>query len=157
MPHIITGEIRKEPFTKEGNGNNGPWKMYAIDLSERYKDKDGNPQYTNYRATFFSNEKTRDWYDEAFQLGRVVSVSCEVLAINQREGNDGKIYISLEPQRPNLVFSQRGESSGGNGQQRQQQQNSRPQQQPQQQQSAPQQPRQQQNNATRDFDDDIPF
>ena len=52
--HVITGEIRKEPFTREGQGAKGAWKMYAVDFSERYKDKDGNPQYTNYRAVFFA-------------------------------------------------------------------------------------------------------
>lgn len=156
MPHIITGEIRKAPYTKEGNGNKGPWKMYAVELSERYKDKDGNPQYTNYRATFFSNDATRAWYDEAFQVGKVISISCDVLAINQRE-HEGNIYITLEPQRPNLVFSQR-EPQHGSGQQRQPQQ--------QRQQSAPRtqqqqqggwgQPQQPQNSGS-GFDDDIPF
>lgn len=50
--HVITGEIRKEPRIKEtGNG-----KLYVVELSERYKDREGNWQYTNY--TFFFNAKT---------------------------------------------------------------------------------------------------
>lgn len=149
MSHTITGEIRKEPFTREGQGNNGPWKMFAIDLSERYKDRDGEWQYTNYRVTFFSNEKTREWYEDAFQVGRVISISCDVLAVTQREGNDGKIYVSLEPQRPNLVFSQRSQQGQGQQQPRQQQQ--------QQQSRPPQQQQQQRQSQTMDFDNDIPF
>lgn len=140
--HVITGEIRKEPFTREGQGAKGAWKMYAVDFSERYKDKDGNPQYTNYRAVFFANENTRQWYDEAFQQGKVVSISAETLAVNQRE-KDGVIYITLEPQMPRLVFSQRG----GGQSQGQQQSQPRQQQQPRQQAPAPQ----------NQYDDDIPF
>lgn len=142
--HVITGEIRKEPFTREGNGAKGAWKMYAVDLSERYKDKDGQPQYTNYRAVFFANDNTRQWYDEAFQMGKVVSISAETLAVNQRE-KDGVIYVTLEPQMPRLIFSQRGSGSA-------------PQQQPRQ--NTQQQPRQQQKSAPpqqNQFDDDIPF
>ena len=54
--HVITGQIRRAPFTKEGQNANGSWKMFAVDLSERYKDKDGQSQYTNYRAVFFAKE-----------------------------------------------------------------------------------------------------
>lgn len=144
MPHIITGEIRKDVYTKEGSGNKGNWKMYAVELSERYKDKDGQSQYTNYRATFFANDNMRQWYDEAFQKGKVISISCDVLAVNQREHN-GTIYTTLEPQMPKLVFSQRSSDNGssnrqGNagGQQQQQKPHGN-------------------NQPPMDFDDDIPF
>ena len=148
--HIITGEIRKEPRVKQmPNGST----LYVVELSERYKDKDGNWQYTNY--SFFFNAKTeglKGWYDEAFQVGKVISLSCDTLRIETREYN-GKMYSSLMPGGfANLIFSQRGESQqqyqqrtqGGWGQQQQNQ--------PQQ----PQQPRQR-NQPPMDFDDDIPF
>ncbi|QGH76953.1 hypothetical protein [Escherichia phage BEK12B] len=149
--HIITGEIRKEPRVKQmPNGST----LYVVELSERYKDKDGNWQYTNY--SFFFNAKTeglKGWYDEAFQVGKVISVSCDTLRIETREYN-GNLYSSLMPGGfANLIFSQRGESQqqyqqrtqGGWGQQQQQNQ-----------QQQPQQPRQS-NQPPMDFDSDIPF
>ena len=142
--HVITGQIRRAPFTKEGANSNGNWKMFAVDLSERYKDKDGQSQYTNYRAVFFAKESMLDWYNEAFQEGKVVSVSAESLAVDVRD-KDGKTYVTVNMNNPRLEFSQRGDS--------QPQQNNRQQQhQQQQQRQQPQQPKLQQN-----FEDDIPF
>lgn len=138
--HVITGQIRRAPFTKEGANANGNWKMFAVDLSERYKDKDGQSQYTNYRAVFFAKESMLDWYNEAFQEGKVVSVSAESLSVDVRD-KDGKTYVTINMNNPRLEFSQRGEGI--------QQQPGKQQQQQQQQQ---QQPKQQQN-----FEDDIPF
>ncbi|QXV80565.1 single-stranded DNA binding protein [Escherichia phage IsaakIselin] len=139
--HVITGEIRKEPRIKEtANG-----KLYVVELSERFKDREGQWQYTNY--TFFFNAKTdgmRGWYDEAFQQGKVISVSCETLKAEMREYN-GNTYVTLQAADfPKLLFSQRGE--GGAPQQQSQ---------PRQQQTQ-QQPRQN-NEPPIDFDDDIPF
>lgn len=141
--HIITGEIRKEPRVKQmPNGST----LYVVELSERYKDKDGNRQYTNY--SFFFNAKTEGlngWYAEAFQVGKVISVSCDTLRIETREYN-GKMYSSLMPGGfANLIFSQRGE-----GQPKQQQGELG---QPQQQQQQPKQS----NQPPIDFDSDIPF
>lgn len=140
--HVITGEIRKEPRIKEtANG-----KLYVVELSESYKDREGQRQYTNY--TFFFNAKTdgmRGWYDEAFQQGKVISVSCDTLKPEIREYN-GNTYVTLQPAGfPNLVFSQRG---GAPVQQQMDmgQQPRQPQQQPRQNQEPP-----------IDFDDDIPF
>lgn len=136
--HVITGELRKEPRTKQmQNGT-----LYIVELSESFKNRDGEREYTNY--TFFFNDGGKQglqsWYAEAFQLGRVISVSCEQLKIELREHN-GTTYKSLQAADfPKLIFSQR---SGGA---------------PQGQQSAPQQqqaPRQPQ--PQKDFDDDIPF
>lgn len=135
--HIITGEIRKEPRVKQGQ--NGT--LYIVELSERYKDREQQWQYTNY--TFFFNAKSdglNGWYQEAFQVGKVISVSCETLRIESRE-YDGKIYNTLQAGGfANLVFSQRGASQA-------------------QQQSAPRQQQQQRQNSEPpiDFDDDIPF
>ena len=137
--HVITGEIRKEPRVKEtANG-----KLYVVELSERYKDRDQQWQYTNY--TFFFNAKSdgmKGWYDEAFQVGKVISVSCETLRIESRE-YEGKVYNTLQAGGfANLIFSQRG---GGQA----------PQQQSQPRQQAPRQ--QASNEPPIDFDDDIPF
>ena len=137
--HVITGQIRRAPFTKEGQNANGSWKMFAVDLSERYKDKDGQTQYSNYRAVFFAKESMLDWYNEAFQEGKVVSVSAESLGVDVRD-KDGKTYVTINMNNPRLEFSQRGESGGQHQQQQQQQQ---------QQQRQPQQQQQ--------FDSDIPF
>ena len=142
--HVITGQIRRAPFTKEGQNANGNWKMFAVDLSERYKDKDGQAKYSNYRAVFFAKESMLDWYNEAFQEGKVVSVSAESLAVDVRD-KDGKTYVTINMNNPRLEFSQRGD--GGV-----QQQQPRQQQQAQQTQQQQQQPKQQ-----HQFDDSIPF
>lgn len=139
--HVITGQIRRAPFTKEGQNANGNWKMFAVDLSERYKDKDGQTKYSNYRAVFFAKESMLDWYNEAFQEGKVVSVSAESLAVDVRD-KDGKNYVTINMNNPRLEFSQRGDGV-------QLQQQKQPQQQQQQQQRQPQQQQQ--------FDSDIPF
>ena len=138
--HVITGQIRKAPFTKDGQNAKGNWKMYAIEMSESYKTKDGERKYTNYRVTMFASEAQIGWYDEAFQEGKVISVSGDSLAVNEREHN-GKTYITLELQNPRLMFSQRGGESAPQHQPQQQQQ-----------QQQRQQPKQQSQ-----FDDDIPF
>lgn len=149
MPHVITGQIRKAPFTKEGSNNNGRWKMYAVELSERMKvrNQQGEDEtvYSNYRATFFAKENVMQWYDEAFQEGKVVSISADTLHLASRQGNDGTVYVTAEMIRPQLQFSQREPAQQGQGQQQQRQQ-------PQQQQRQQQQPQQQ-----NQFDDDIPF
>lgn len=149
MPHVITGQIRKAPFTKEGSNNNGRWKMYAVELSERMKIRNQQGEYetvySNYRATFFAKENVMQWYDEAFQEGKVVSISADTLHLASRQGNDGTVYVTAEMIRPQLQFSQREPSQQGQGQQQQRQQ-------PQQQQRQQQQP-----NQSMQFDDDIPF
>lgn len=137
--HVITGQIRRAPFTKEGQNANGNWKMFAVDLSERYKDKDGQTQYSNYRAVFFAKESMLDWYNEAFQEGKVVSVSAESLSVDVRD-KDGKTYVTINMNNPRLEFSQRGDSQPQQNQRQQQQQ------------QKTQQPQQQQQ-----FNDDIPF
>lgn len=149
MPHVITGQIRKEPFTKEGSNNNGRWKMYAVELSERMKirNQQGEDEtvYSNYRATFFAKENVMQWYDEAFQEGKVVSISSDTLHLSSRKGNDGTVYVTAEMIRPQLQFSQRdpAQRQGQGHQQQQKQQRQQPQ---------PQQLQQQSQ-----FDDDIPF
>lgn len=138
MPHIITGEIRKEPYIKQGQ--NGT--LYIVELSESFKDREGNRQYTNYK--FFFNAKSdsmNGWYAEAFQVGKVISVSCDQLRIDKNEYN-GQVYDTLTSAGfANLQFSQRGEGQS-----------------PQQQRPPRKNPHQQSNNQPpMDFDDDIPF
>ncbi|QBZ71353.1 single-stranded DNA-binding protein [Escherichia phage Jahat_MG145] len=147
--HVVTGTIRKEPYTKEGQSNSGAYKMYIVELSESIKDKQsGERIYSNYSATFFaSSDAMRQWYDNALQVGKVVSISAEVLRINQREHN-GNNYVTLQMEQPRLVFSQRTEGQ-------QQQQNQGGWGQPQQQ--HPRQQPQQSNQPPMNFDDDIPF
>lgn len=138
--HIITGEIRKEPKILERNGGN----TYIIELAESYNPRDGDREYSNY--TFFFSDGGKPgldvWFREAFQVGRVISVSCETLKISSREHN-GTTYNSLQAADfPKLVFSQRGQSN-------QKQRSPQQQQQTQQQQPQP--------NPQSTFDDDIPF
>lgn len=141
--HVITGQIRRAPFTKEGQNANGNWKMFSVDLSERYKDKYGEAQYTNYRAVFFAKESMLDWYNEAFQEGKVITVSAESLAVDVRD-KDGRTYVTVNMNNPRLEFSQRGDAVSQT-----QQHQHQPKQQQQRQQQQPQQENQ--------FDDDIPF
>lgn len=140
MPHVITGQIRKAPFTKEGSNNNGRWKMYAVELSERMKIRNQNGEdetvYSNYRATFFAKENVMAWYDDAFHEGKVVSISADTLHLSSRQGNDGNVYVTAEMIRPQLQFSQR---------------------EPAQQHQKQPQPQQQQPQKQSQFNDDIPF
>uniref|UniRef100_A0A6M5CEP4 Ssb n=1 Tax=Vibrio phage Vc1 TaxID=1480731 RepID=A0A6M5CEP4_9CAUD len=140
--HIITGEIRKEPYIKQGQ--NGT--LYIVELSESYKDREGKRQYTNYK--FFFNAKSEgmnSWYADAFQKGKIISVSCDQLRIDQSEYN-GQIYNTLTSAGwPNLSFSQRGESQPHQTHQQPQQQPPR---------HNPPAPG---NEPPMDFDDDIPF
>lgn len=157
MPHIITGEIRRDVFRKEGSNNNGTYVMYGVDMSESFKDRRQNNErvYTNYKATLFAKTPAAiAFYDDILVKGKIVSIQSDALNIDQREGNNGQTYITLEMVDPKLLFGQKTPQSGGWGEPHQpsqpRQQTQQPQRQPQQQ--APQ--RQQQNSG---FDDDIPF
>ena len=149
--HVITGQIRKAPFTKEGSNNNGRWKMYAVELSERMKirNQQGYDEtvYSNYRATFFAKENVMQWYDEAFQEGKVVSISADTLHLASRQGNDGTVYVTAEMIRPRLQFSQREPAQQDQGQQQQRQQS----------QKQDHHPKQQTNQSMQFEVDDIPF
>jgi len=140
--HQVTGTIRKAPYTKTGSNAKGEWKMFAVDLSESWKDKDGNRQYTNYRAVMFASSPGAISYnDEVLVEGSVVSIACESLQVVNRE-HDGKTYTHLEMIQPRVVFAKAPDAA--------------PQQQQRQQAT---QPRQQQApvSSGNDFDNDIPF
>lgn len=144
--HVITSEIRKAPRVLE-NGT------HIVELSESYKDREGNWQYTNY--TFFLNAKSdgmRNWYADALQVGKVVTISFNKAKIVSREHN-GNTYLSIQPAEfANLDFSQKGSSGQQQGGQQQQNGWGQPQQ-PQRQ----QQQQQARNDTPMNFDDDIPF
>lgn len=144
MPHTITGQIRKDVFTKTGRSAKGEWKMYAVEMSESWKDKEGQRQYTNYRATVFgSSPAAIQYYDQVLVKDGCASFTCDTLQVNQREHN-GTNYITLELVQPRLVFAQ----SHGN------QQQAKPQNKPQQQ---PTRPASGGSEPPMDFDSDIPF
>lgn len=146
MPHVITGEIRKEPRVHNET-------TFIIELSESYKNREGTREYTNY--TFFFNAKTdglMNWYRDAFQLGKTISVQCDQLKPVIREHN-GTTYVTLQPAGfAQLIYSQRSQQQqqGAWGEPQQSKGNQQPRQQ-QQQSNKPQ------NSPPMDFDDDIPF
>lgn len=154
MPHIITGEIRRDVFRKEGSNNNGSYVMYGVDMSESFKDRRQNNErvYTNYKATLFAKTPAAiAFYDDILVKGKIVSIQSDALNIDQREGNNGQTYITLEMVDPKLLFGQKTPQGGGCGEP---QQPSQPRQQPQRQ---PQQQAPQRQHQTSGFDDDIPF
>lgn len=150
--HVITGTIRKAPFTRNGTSAKGEWQLFAVELSESWKDKDGNRQYSNYRASMFaSTPGSINYNKEVLVEGAIVSISSETLQVVSREHN-GKTYTHLEMINPNLVFAKAPE--GGQSQQKTQPQQQTGMQQAGSQLQHPQQPA---NEPPMDFDDDIPF
>lgn len=157
MPHVVTGEIRKDIFTKEGNG----WTLFKFELSESFKRKnDEKRTYTNYSVTLFANSDAMlGYFEKVLQKGRVISVSSESLGVNQRETDDGRVFVTLEMIEPKIVFSQFEPSAGHSGQQQQRQPQGKGQAV-----AAAQRQISAQNNAAQqgaeppmNFDDDIPF
>lgn len=141
--HVITGTIRKAPFTRNGSNAKGEWMMFSIELSESWKDRDGNRVYSNYKAVMFaSTPGSINYNKEVLVEGAIVSISSETLQVVTREHN-GKTYTHLEMINPRLVFAKAPEGAA-----------------PQQQASTQQQraPQQSQQSATpADYDDSIPF
>lgn len=145
MPHILTGEIRRDVYRKEGSNANGTYVMYGVDMSESFKDRRNGDErtYTNYRFTVFAKTPNAiQFYDGILQKGKIISVQCDALKIDQRDGNDGRVFTTLEMIDAKVIFGQRdaGQPSGQSWGQ-------------------PQQPRTppKQQQAPKDFDDDIPF
>lgn len=143
--HVITGTIRKAPFTRTGTSAKGEWQLFAVELSESWRDKDGNRQYSNYRCSLFaSTPGSINYNKEVLVEGAVISVSSETLQVVSREHN-GKTYTHLEMIQPRVVFAKAPEG----GQQPQSQQQRAPQTQ--------NRPSPQQSDPKVDFDDDVPF
>lgn len=147
MPHIITGEIRKDVYIKDGQGQKGPYRLYVVEISESYKNRDGNREYTNYRAPIFASEAMQQWLDPQLVKGNVISLQCDQLKVDIREHN-GNTYTTLEMLQPKIVFlgTMTGQQGSNSHQQPQRQAHQNSAQTPQ------QSPSPQQN-----FDDDIPF
>ena len=80
MSHTVSGQLRKATFTKPlDNGGN----MFAIELSEYQKDKDGQAIYTNYKAAFFpKSQAAYDHLSKALVEGNFVVVTCDKLKID---------------------------------------------------------------------------
>ena len=149
MTHVVSGKIRKAPFTKDGCGADGQSKMYSVELSEVVKDyRSGEKSYTNYKAMFFAKTPAAmDYYDKAFAEGSFVVVSCDKLKVEQREHN-GNTYITLQMDNARL--------DGANYPETQRPQHNQRQQRPVQHQPYGNQ-RPAYNEPPMDFDDDIPF
>ena len=84
MSHVVAGKLRKAPFIKEGCGQDGQSKMYAIELAEMTKDwQTQEKSYTNYKALFFAKtDAAKQFYDHAFAEGAFVVVYCEKIKVN---------------------------------------------------------------------------
>ncbi len=150
MTHVVSGKIRKEPFIKQGVGQDGSSTMYIIELSEMIKEWNSDEKhYSNYKAMFFAKtQAANDFYSRAFAEGSFAVVACEKLKVETRE-HDGKTFVTLLMENPRLegVMPVSEQSQNTGWQQPQQQQ---PYQQPQQQQQRPQ-------TQSDPYDYDMPF
>lgn len=119
MTHVVSGKIRKAPYIKNGCGQDGQSKMYAIELSEMVQDyKIQEKTYTNYRAIFFAKtQNAQQFYDSAMAEGSFVVVSCEKLKTEIRQ-HEGKTYVTLSMENAKLEGAnypekQQPQQSGG--------------------------------------------
>ena len=147
MSHTVSGELRKPTYINQAGT------MYAIELSEMNKDKEGNKTYTNYKASFFPKSQAAiDYYNQCLVEGAFVVVTCDKLSVEVSQC--GK-YTRL-----NMNFAKLDGCSSNSqpAQQQAPQQRQAQQQQPQvnQQQPKPQAP-QPAVSGFDNFDDDIPF
>ena len=141
--HIVSGELRKPPFIKNGVGQDGQSTLFIVELSEMIKDyKTGEKSYTNYSAALFAKGGQVSFYQSALVEGNFIVVNCEKLKI--KVSDCGK-YTNLDMDNARLENSRYIAQSG--------------------QQQAPQQQTPFQNQSTQapntrpdfDFEDDIPF
>jgi hypothetical protein len=157
--HVITGELRKDTFIKQGVGKDGQSTMYGLELCEVTKDyKTGEKSYTNYKALLFAASPAHiEYYNKTLVKGNWVSLSSEKLKIEVSECGQ---YIKLFMENARIDAAgyieqaqqqQPAQQQGGYQQQATQQ----PQQQGQQQgfKQAPQQTQGQQQAKTPDLDD----
>lgn len=96
MTHVVSGMLRKATFVKDGCGQDGSSRMYAVELSEQVKDyQTGEKYYSNYKAMIFAkSDAQKNYYDKALAEGSFVVIACDKLKVESREHN-GKTYISL--------------------------------------------------------------
>lgn len=97
MSHVVSGKLRKAPFTKEGCGQDGQSKMYVVELAEVIKDwQTQENKYTNYKAMFFAKtDNAKAFYDRAFAEGSFIVVACEKIKAEVFTADNGNQYITL--------------------------------------------------------------
>ena len=98
MSHTVPGLIRKAPFIKEGQNNNGAYTMFCFELSEFNKGNQGQEDsYTNYDVALFAKTPGAiDFHTKAIAEGSFVVVSCDKLKIDKQQGGNGTEYIKLK-------------------------------------------------------------
>ena len=159
--HIVTGELRKDTYIKQGVGKDGQSTMYGLELSEMIKDyKTGEKTYTNYKALLFASSPAHiEYYNKTLIKGNWVSLAAEKLKIEVSECGQ---YVKLFMDNARIDASGYIDSQQQAPQQQQGGYQHRNQAQPNQQQGFKQQPAQQQPAKTPNldngsWDDDIPF
>lgn len=98
MSHTVSGLIRKAPFIKDDQNNNGAYTMFCFELSEFNKGTQGNEDsYTNYDVALFAKTPGAiDFHTKAIAEGSFVVVSCDKLKIDKQQGGNGTEYIKLK-------------------------------------------------------------
>lgn len=104
MSHTVSGSIRKAPFIKEGQNNNGNYTMFCFELSEFNKGTGGaEDSYANYDiALFAKTQGAIDFHTKAIAEGSFVVVSCDKLKIDKQQGGNGTEYIKLKMMNASL-------------------------------------------------------
>lgn len=104
MSHTVSGTIRKAPFIKEGQNNNGNYTMFCFELSEFNKGFNGSEDsYTNYDVALFAKTQGAiDFHTKAIAEGSFVVVNCDKLLIDKQQGGNGQEYIKLKMMNANL-------------------------------------------------------
>lgn len=153
--HVISGKITKDVFKKTGGNSDESWYMYAVELSEQVKEKDGSKSYTNYSAVFFARTQNAiNFYNEVFVKDNFVVISASKIKVKETVSNsNGQTYVTLDLVDPKLVNFFKSEQAISTNQNQGNHQNNYQQQT--QNQNVHQQ--RQNNNQYTNFDDDIPF
>lgn len=104
MSHTVSGLIRKAPFVKEGQNNNGSYTMFCFELSEYNKGTQGQEDsYTNYDVALFAKTPGAiDFHTKATSEGSFVVVNCDKLKIDKQQGSNGQEYIKLKMQNASI-------------------------------------------------------
>ena len=101
--HIVSGELRKAPFIKNGVGQDGQSTLFIVELSEMIKDRQtGEKSYTNYSAALFAKGGQVGFYQSALVEGNFIVVNCEKLKI--KVSDCGK-YTTLDMDNARLENS----------------------------------------------------
>ena len=126
--HLLSGLIRKEPFTKDLGADKGY--MWVIELAEVIKDfQSGEKSYTNYKAILFAKTISHiKFNNENLVKGSFVVIQCDKIKVEKYQpenSNDIRVTLLMENARLNDVMApqiqQQGQQQGGFQQQGQQQ------------------------------------